>query len=216
MGIREWTESGNTKKVILAGGLAVVALATLCVGYYVWWSMQAPPMPETVDDVKALMADSRLQNLPEERRAAYAGRAFEITRSLPADERRDLFRSMGDDEFARRQMRIMMEARMVERAQAYALATPEEKLAILQNADEMMRDMRPPGPPPGERRGEGNREGGDRQGPPRGNRGDRMLQRAATGNPQHGQMMKEFFVSLRKYRESQGIDDPGPPGRRRN
>ncbi|QDU71308.1 hypothetical protein [Mucisphaera calidilacus] len=188
------------RKYGIPTGAALLAILSLCVGSYLWWSMQMPAMPETPDDVRAMLEDSRLRHLSPDRREAYAQKAFAIVSSMEGDQRGELFGALRENQMARDNMRMMMQQMMVDRARAYALADEAEREQILADSVERMRAMRPPGggrPEGG--RPEGNRGGG-------GDRQSRFMDRAATGNPQHGQMMREFFQAMREYREKNNIE----------
>lgn len=194
--------SPEKKKVILASVLGFVAVAVVCLGGYLYWANQLPPLPETADDVIAVLSDPRFKDLPAERRDVYTQRMFEIRGSLDGDERRRIFDAMRDNDIARDNMRAMMEQQMVEGARRFAMASEQEKQQILENFGNMMRGMRPPGERGGQRPEGQAPDDGDRD-DRRQRMQDRMMERAASGNPQNSAMIREFFTALRKHREQQ-------------
>ncbi|MEQ9461645.1 MAG: hypothetical protein RIG82_11910 [Phycisphaeraceae bacterium] len=187
------------KKAILASGLGVLAIVVVSLGGYLYWANQLPAMPETADDVVALLSDSRFDNLPPERREAYVQRMFDIRSTLDEDERSRLFDTMRDNDIARDNMRALMEQTMVSNARAFARASEDERQVILTNVSQMFQGMRPPG-----QRGDGGQrpEGGDRDSR-RERMQERIMDRAASGNPQDSAMIREFFTALRQQREQQ-------------
>ncbi|MEQ9453024.1 MAG: hypothetical protein RLN76_00345 [Phycisphaeraceae bacterium] len=193
------------KKAILASVLGVLAIVVVSLGGYLFWANQLPAMPENADDVVALLSDSRFENLPPERREVYVQRMFDIRSTLDEDERRRLFDTMRDNDIARDNMRVVMEQSMVSNARAFARASEEERQVILANVSQMFQGMRPPGQRgDGGQRGEGGQrpEGGDRDSR-RERMQERIMERAASGNPQDSAMIREFFTALRQQREQQ-------------
>ncbi|WP_428389726.1 hypothetical protein [Mucisphaera sp.] len=194
-------EATTTKTYAVAGGLLVLAVLTVCAGIYVYRAMQPLPMPETAEDVIAVLSDTRFKDLPDDRRAAYTQRMWEITQSLDRDQRRGLFEAMRENDVARDNSRMAREQMMVGMARQFAMADEAEREQILAGVEAMFEGMRRPrgeGPSRGDRP-----EGGGDRSSRQEERRNRFNERAATGNPQDSAMIREFFVALRERREAQ-------------
>lgn len=208
-------------KLIMTAGVVALAVLVLAGGIYVAWMFTPLSLPMTAEEGAANIGSARFQRMPEYRQEEYVRRTFELARSLPPDQRRDIMQNVNRDE-----MREIMDRRIVERTRELAKTPPEERV---------MPWGRPGGGPPGGRLGggEGDRRAEDRGERPQrssddagaerseraggeGDRGDgdrprgdpahrqerfqRMIQE---GNAQTGGLIGEFFRSMREAREAQ-------------
>ena len=77
----------NPKVMALLGVAAVVLIVGLAITY---WPTSPPAMPETMDDVKALLAADKYAKLSKAQKQPYQERAREIMSSADGEARRDL------------------------------------------------------------------------------------------------------------------------------
>ena len=173
--------------IVLQGVLAVVAVA---IGYY-WWSHTAPPMPEDMEQARAVLASNRFANLPDERKDAYFDRIRELMAELPDDERRAVWQELRQDE----QFREARMRNIVRRAREFAMAPPDQKEAVL---DRHMAEFMSRPRPPRRERGQDQPPDPERQAERRQQRRDHMTEQMNTGDPQDHAMISEYFRAMRE------------------
>ncbi|MFI4859303.1 MAG: hypothetical protein ACIAXF_01340 [Phycisphaerales bacterium JB063] len=78
------------KKVWKVGLLAIVAVVVLVLGGWFAWSMTSPPMPENIEDIEALFADSRYQGMTDAEQQPYLERVNEMWGGMSNEDRRRL------------------------------------------------------------------------------------------------------------------------------
>lgn len=92
-------DARNAKRV----ALPVAALIVLSIGGYQAWLRTPPAMPESADDVEALLASDRYTRLSNADKRPYQERMNEMWGGLDADERRRLGEQLKDNPDARQQ-----------------------------------------------------------------------------------------------------------------
>ncbi|MEM6550898.1 MAG: hypothetical protein AAF750_01990 [Planctomycetota bacterium] len=198
------------RKRILAGGLIALAVASLTGAGYYFWMVSPPPMPDTIEEARAVMVSDRYARLPEERKRAYQERFVQIVRELPEQERDQVFAQMREDPEFRDAAREARRAEMIARIREWWEAPVDQRDAIMdrQLAEQAGRRGGRPGG------GGGGGGGGDRPQRPddtrtdeqreadRAERRNRLRERIedsfSNGNPQEQAMMGEYFRSRRE------------------
>ncbi len=198
----------ETKKRIGAGVLAVVAAGVLSGGIYVWWLFTPPPMPQTVDEARAVLTSSRFANLSSDRQADYARRIRELLVDLDDEQRQAFFDQVRADEELRKTLRDVQRQMIIDRAKRYALADELEKQLIL---DELMAEFMQMRSMWARRRAEDRQpmteeQRAERREQRRNEMIERMGESAATGNPQHGPLVGQM---MRDLRDRMGDQFPG-------
>jgi len=222
-----------------ASALVTLAAAALTVGGYYYWRSMPPPMPRTAEQAIALVKSERFQRLTDKQKRYYHDRIAEVIGPLDAEKRRELMR---DNELRREGGRDVMQAMMMQRAREYAMASPEQREAMVAQARAEFMAMRGSGRPGGERGGQGERgqrpEGEQR--PPRGEGADgerpqreelteeereqrdaerrqrwesRIESWVNEGNAQEHALMREYFRAIREGWEDRP-ERPQRPDRR--
>lgn len=194
--------------------LLVVSIVVLCVGLgYTYWPTGMPDMPETMEDVPALLESRAYKNLSREQRRPYIDRVSELMQTSDREQRRAMMENSSDD--SRHAMRDMFRQQMLERAQLFALAdnaTRRQMIAEDRARFESFGGRGGPGGGPGGPRGEG---GGDRSGE-RGDRPEsseeeraerrarhesRIEQWVNEGNGQEWALIREYMQQVRPPRD---------------
>lgn len=190
-------------------GLIVVAVIVLGGGLaFTYWPTTPPPLPETAEDVKALLNSKAYTQLTREQKRPYVQRVSELMRSGVGPSRRDL----SDSEQARDNARDMMRQMMLDRARQFALADEATRQQMIEQDRKRMQAMRAArgqrgdrreGGPPGER-GQERGERGDRPKPTeqekqqrREEHESRVEQWVNEGNGQEWALMHEYMRQVR-------------------
>ena len=187
--------------LVLGGGLA-----------YAYWPEPVPPMPETIEDVSALLESKSYANLSREQKRPYVERVSELMRNSDREQRRA---ALGDSEASRDAMRDMFRQMMTDRAKQFAMASPAERQKMIQ--EDLARFANRGGPGGRGGRGEGGERGGERQGGERSTRPEpteeereqrreerenRIEQWVNEGNGQEAALMREYWHAIRQAREN--------------
>jgi len=178
--------------------LCVVGASVLTGGGYYGWVSRPVGMPQSPEEAVAMINSSRFNHLPDYRQEEYLERTRRLIRDadLSREDRRGLYRAIGDNEQAREAMGRLFQQQFMERTVALANMTPEEREAAMQEQWEQRRQNRP------ERRDREDRpEPTDQE---RQERRDRMKNhiqdRMQNGNPQTGGIMGEYWRHRREHR----------------
>ncbi|MEO0474650.1 MAG: hypothetical protein AAF085_01590 [Planctomycetota bacterium] len=91
---------GKLVKLVL---LPLLALAALAIGGYQAWLRTSPPMPETVDDVEALLNSARYARLSNADKRPYQERMNEMWGGLNKEDRKRLGEQLEDNPDARQE-----------------------------------------------------------------------------------------------------------------
>jgi len=186
-----------------------LAVASVAGGTYLTWLWTPPPLPETVEDAIAVVASKRYQRLPEYRQREYLSHLKNLMEAMDPTARSAALDKTRDDPVVRKAMGSMRRHEMMERVTAYAHATPEARIVLLDTMIDRMEKRRAGW----QHRREGQRPGpsnrSDRTETERTSRRARAQNRIKThieqGNPQHMALIGEFFRALRARREQRGI-----------
>jgi len=201
--------------------LVVLAVTAVAVGGYYTWLITPPGMPETPERALSTIASARYERLPDYRKRDYLDRTAELMRSMPDEQRRDLFQRMRTDESVRQALREVREDQQIRRIREWAGADPNERRRLI---DEMideqedrrhrMEQYRRQRQDAGgnaadrqDRRGDGNRS----------NPRDRIQRRIEEGNPQTMAWRMEMRDAIVERRRERGLPDSpwgGGGGRR--
>ncbi|MEM9416053.1 MAG: hypothetical protein AAGA29_11345 [Planctomycetota bacterium] len=101
----EEVKSIETKKKVLAGVLMLLAVLALAWGGYKFWlAFSDPAMPQTVDDVEALMNDPRYAAMSPGEREPYQEHMNEMFGDLSASDRQRLGELVMTNDTAMREM----------------------------------------------------------------------------------------------------------------
>lgn len=188
-------------------GLFCIATLVLVAGLAVaYWPTSPPPMPDSMDDVKTLLASNKYERLSKAQKEPYQERAREIMSTANGEQKRDLMK----DESTRDATREMFKQMILAKAKEFALADDNRKQQMIQEAQPMMKAMG------GGRRGPGGgKPGGDKAG---GDKADRpepteeqlkereermrkgqewMEDMVNTGNGQEMALMHEYMRAVR-------------------
>ena len=221
-GKRKAAQAASRKKKIMTAVLSVAAVGVLCAGAYMTWLMTPPGLPSTLDEAIAMMKSARYQWLSPERKEQYQIRVRELMEGMNDDERGEFMRTNMRDREVRREMFGGMRAMMEKRTREFARATPEERLAILDEDIDRMVAMREQfkgmrGRGPGGSGGPGAPGNGrDREmsGQERSERRERAVQRgqqnAESGNPQQQALRTEYRAAMDARMKQRGIEPGGP------
>ena len=197
------------KKYWIVSVLCVVAVMVLSGGIYLTWLLTPPPMPESMDDVKALLTSARFQRLPDDRKLAYVSRINEMMEGMDDQRRGALWGEMRDDPALREAAREVRWQFMIARARDFAMADEATRNAMLDRLIAMMEARGGWG----RNRDRGQEESTPEQQAKREQRRERMLDRmgqnAQTGNPQHTAYIGEFFKALNNRRTELGLPRMG-------
>lgn len=173
------------KRVLLATGLASLATVVLGGGLFLAWYLTPPAMPTTAEEAMAVAKSPRFARLSDEDKRPYYDVFREQFGLNP-----ELRRVWREDPDLRDASRDMFREMMNQRLDAFILADSleEQQAAFGEN-------------PWGRRpRGEGR---GDRPRPDASAMRDRVSDRLANGNPQHGAAMGEMIRQRRDARDRQ-------------
>ena len=205
----------DPRKKYLAIGGTVIALVVLAGGVTYTYRHTPLPQPATAEEGLASIQSARYDHMPADRQREYREQTFALLRELPRDERRKLMEDRPDLQPGMEEMR---ESGMQEMGRRWALATPEERQAMLEGGPGGFfggrpRGDRPRGDRPESDRPEGERprrgedsnrtpeEQAQRQADRQGHMKDRMQDHFTNGNPQAGAFIGEFFKARREGRE---------------
>jgi hypothetical protein len=203
------------RKHVLTAVLVVVSFSVLAGGGYWVWLTTPPELPDSLEQATGVIGSARFERMSQDRKQAYADRVRELMHNATDEQRRAFRDQMRDND----SLRDLREQQMLEMARKFALASAEEQERMLDEAMAMMRSFGPrgggpPGPPGDRPRGDGPPGGADQQPPSpdeqqrreerRNEMVNRMQERAATGNPQDGALIHDFFRRLRERRERTG------------
>lgn len=176
--------AGKLKEHPKVLALVVVSAIVLAVGLaYTYWPTGLPTMPETLDDVPALLESKAYANLSREQRRPYVARVSELMRSSDREQRRAV---MQDSEQSRDAMRDMFRQMMLDRAKQFALADAATRAQMLAEDRARMESMGGRRGPGGERRGDG-AGGGER-----GDRPELSEEEKAERREKHEQMVEQW------------------------
>jgi len=200
--------------------LASVLLLGVSGGVTLWaWRMTPPPEPTTIDEAVAVIESDAFKRLARPDQLAYLNAAFELVRELEPERRRELAREFRRDPELRELGRQMIELRMVERAEQFARASPEQRQQMLDGMllmQQLFRDRM------SARRAEGDASESaaeaERSAPRAGSEGegsDRLAelrayvrQRIEHGNPQHQAYLAEMRKAMQRRQQALGIEEP--------
>jgi hypothetical protein len=177
----------------LTVGLPVAAVVVLVGGSALAWLLTPPAMPHDAEEALRVLASPRFARLDEAGRQRYQDRIAELFRDMDADQRRAFRQQMRDDPDLREALGGMMRDRMRQQAREFAVASPAEKMAMLDQIIDQQEEWRG--------RGEGGQRPEGWQGRDPGDRRQRMADRFEQGNPQDQALMGEFFRALRARRD---------------
>ncbi|MEM1354585.1 MAG: hypothetical protein AAGH88_06850 [Planctomycetota bacterium] len=192
---------GERKKKWVAFSLAIVAFVTLVVGGYQAWLRVAPPMPESVSDVEALLDNPRYQRLSDAEKRPYQERINEMWGGL-SQEDQDRLRAYLDKNpdaqqeaaDARQQMmRTMYVTRIIKQDEAGRDQSMDGFITMMDQNRQGQQRQGPDGektPEQQERESEGRR---------------RMWEMLDKGDPQNLGYMSEFFKLMQQRREERGL-----------
>lgn len=177
--------------------LLIVAMAVLGSGAaYAFWPTPKPAMPETMEDVKALIDSPSYKALSTEQKRPYIEKVGELMRDSDRGQRREL---MGDDA-SRAAMFEMMRTMMADRAKQFALADEAVREAMVDEAIAFLGN-----------RGGGNRGGGDRPELTEEEKAERRKEREShveqwvnEGNGQEAALIREYWKAIAQRREETG------------
>lgn len=195
--------SSNLKEHPKALALVVFAAAVLSAGMaYTYWPAGTPPMPESMEDVPALLESEAYKNLSPELRREYVLRVQELMKSADREQRREV---MGSDA-SRDAMRDMFKQMMVDRAKQFALADEATRRQMIAEDRARMEQMGGRGGPGGRPGGEGRGgERGDRPEPTEQEKAERRDKRESQieqwvneGNGQEWALIREYRQQLRQ------------------
>ena len=109
--------------------LVVVAALVFSAGVaYTYWPTGMPDMPETMEDVPALLESRAYANLSPDQRRPYVQRVSELMRTSDREQRRELMQS---SDASRDAMRDMFRQMMLDRAKQFALADDATKRQMI-------------------------------------------------------------------------------------
>jgi len=215
-------------KKVAVGLLAVLAVTAVAVGGYYTWLITPPGMPDSPEDALATIASARYERLPEYRKQDYLDRTAELMRSMPEEQRRDLFRRMRTDETVRQALREVRQDQQIKRLREWAQADPNERRRLIDEMIEQQEQMRQrfeemrrqrqadreaageSAGPRGERDGDGPRGDDDR---PRRDPRQRIQRRIEEGNPQTMAWRMEMREAVSERRRELGLPDSSFGGR---
>ncbi len=196
------------RKIVLVTVLVVAAVATLAVGGYYTWLISPPPLPQTPDDVLAVIGSARYERLPDYRKQQYLTEAERLMRDMPDEQRQQWMQKVRGDEGARDAMRQVWRQMMTQRAIEFARADPARRAEILDEDMARMEQMRQRrNQMRGENNGGDQNTGGGRGGRPGPNRADfrdHIEERFQHGNPQINALIGEYHRARRQRREQAG------------
>ncbi|MEM9881497.1 MAG: hypothetical protein AAF800_01095 [Planctomycetota bacterium] len=159
------------------------------------WYFSPPPLPETIEEARAVVDSPRFQRLSTDDKRVYYDVIREQYGSLNRDERRALRQ---EDEQLSQAMREAWMIRMREMMVTYADTPPEEREQLMETMrPERPRGDRPQRPDEGERPERTPEEQAERAERMR----DRISDRMANGDAQMNQLMREFFAERRRMRD---------------
>ena len=199
--------------------LVAVSAIVLIIGLaYTYWPVRMPDMPETMEDVPALLESKSYANLSKEQRRPYVQRVSELMRTSDREQRRAMMQNSTEE--SRDAMRDMFREQMLERVKAFALAdaaTQAKMIAEDRARFEAMgggrrgpggegRGPRGEGGEGGERGGDGSR--GDRPEPTEEERAERRAEHQSRvedwvneGNGQEWALIREYMQRVRPRRD---------------
>ncbi|MEM9345534.1 MAG: hypothetical protein AAGB26_02840 [Planctomycetota bacterium] len=183
--------------VVLSSGMA-----------YTYWPAGTPPMPETMEDVPALLESEAYKNLSPELRREYVMRVQQLMKSADREQRREVM----SNDASRDAMRDMFKQMMVDRAKQFALADEATRRQMITEDRARMEQMGgrggpggPAGRPGGEGRGGEGGERGDRPEPTEEEKAERRAKRESQieewvneGNGQDWALIREYRQQLRQ------------------
>ena len=191
--------------------LVIVAALVFSAGVaYTYWPTGMPDMPETMEDVPALLESRAYANLNPEQRRPYVQRVSELMRTSDREQRRELMQS---SEESRDAMRDMFKQMMVDRAKQFALADAATRAQMIAEDRAKMEAMggRRGGPGGGRPGGEGGENGGDRGDRPepteeekaeRRKKHENMIEQWVNeGNGQEWALIREYMQRVRPKRD---------------
>jgi len=183
--------SSNLKEHPKVIALAIVAAVVLGAGLaYTYWPTGQPTMPETMEDVPALLESRAYANLSPEQRRPYVQRVSELMRNSDHEQRREVMQS---SDASRDAMRDMFKQIMVDRAKQFALADAATRAQMIAQDREKMQQFGKRGGPGGPRGGEGGRGGqGSENGGDRGDRPEPTEEERAERRKQHESKIEQW------------------------
>jgi len=199
--------AGKLKEHPKVVALLLVSILVLGAGLaYTFWPTGMPDMPETMEDVPALLESKAYARLSREQRQPYVQRVSELMSEADRDQRRAMMQN--STEASRDAMREMFREQMMQRVKAFALAddtTKAQMIAQDRARFEAMRGRRGPGS--GGPRGEGGGERSDRPEPTEQERQERREQHESRieqwvneGNGQDWALIREYMQQVRPQR----------------
>ena len=188
-----------TKTLIKLVLLPLLAVSALIIGGYQAWLRTAPPMPETVDDVEALLNSRRYARLSDAEKRPYQERMNEMWGSLSKEDRKWLGEQLEDNPEARQEafeqgIRTMYRTMILEQDEQQRNAMLDMIINQMESAEGKRRqqeDLAARDTPEGRER-----EARDKQ---------RMFDWMDQGDPQAMGYGSEFFKLLQNRREERGL-----------
>ena len=169
--------------VVLSAGVA-----------YTYWPAGTPAMPETMEDVPALLESSAYKNLSREQRRPYVQWVSELMHEADREQWRAV---MQNSEQSRDVMRDMFRQMMLDRAKRFALADEATRAQMIAEDRARMQQM-------GGRRGPEGGDRGDRPEPTEAEKQARREQRESRiegwvneGNGQDWALVREYMQQVR-------------------
>jgi len=179
--------------------LPMLAIAALAIGGYQAWLRTPPAMPETVDDVEALLDSDRYARLSNIEKRPYQERMNEMWGKLSKEDRKRLGEALEDNPDARQDafeqgMRTMYKTMIIEQDEAARNAMLDMMIDRMESAEGKRRrqeDLASRETPEGKKREAEARA--------------RMFDWMDKGDPQAMGYGSEFFKLMQQRREERGL-----------
>ena len=191
----------HLNKKVVAGVLLATGILVLTGGVYATLWLIPPPIPETPEQALEIIGTSRFERMPEYRKTEYLGQAKRLLDGLSQEQRRDLFQQVRVDETVRQALGRVRQHGVVQRALAFANATAEDRVQMLDAQIDRMEERRAmwranrPDAAGRHGRSEGGRHGWA------GRFREGIQARFEHGNPQINALVGEYFRAMRQRRQ---------------